>query len=166
MARKSELKAARPLDVFEAFRQVVLSGDVPELAAHLGYRPGTLYNKADAGDEAHNQPTLRDVVLVTRLRGDLRIVEALARMFGRATFDAAEHANVSDQDLLTLLAHMGAENGQFHAALATGLQQRRFTRLVLQQIHAEGMDIVSALMTLLHRLEAYVDDACEGPGRV
>lgn len=145
--------------MFEAFREaVMLSGDVPALAARMGYRAGTLYNKAEAGDDTHNQPTLRDVVLVTEITGDMRVVDALAETFGRATFDTTGRAEASDEELLTLLADMGAETGQFHSALAQGLRDRRFTAQVLRAIRGEAMDIVSALMTLLHRLEDYVDD--------
>lgn len=159
MGKKYVLQRARALDVFEAFRQaVMLSGDVPALAARMGYRPGTLYNKAEAGDDTHNQPTLRDVVLVTEITGDMRIVDALANTFGRATFSTAGRAQATDEELLTLLADMGAETGEFHTALAQGLRARRFTPQVNRAIRGEAMDIVAALMTLLHRLEDYVDD--------
>jgi len=155
--KKYALRRQHAPNVFEAFRQVVLLQDVPALAARMGLRPGTLYNKADAGDDSHNQPTLRDVVVVTEITGDLRVVEALAETFGRAVFDTTAHANTSDEDLLALLTRMGAEAGEFHAALARGLQERRFTLAALVAVRAEGMDLVAALMTLLHRLEGYVD---------
>lgn len=164
MRHNYALRRAKAADVFEAFRQaVMLSGDVPALAARMGYRPGTLYNKADAGDDTHNQPTLRDVVLVTEITGDMRIVDALAGTFGRATFDTTAHTQASDEELLTLLADMGAETGEFHAALAKGLRERRFTPQVLGAIRGEALDIVAALMTLLHRLEDYVDADVTAP---
>lgn len=160
MSRNHALRRTRAADVFEAFRQaVLLSGDVPALAARMGLRPGTLYNKAEAGDDTHNQPTLRDVVLVTEITGDLRVVEALAATFGLACFDTQARARTTDEELLTLLADMGAEHGEFHAALAEGLRQRRFAPEQLGRIRAEAMDVVAALMTLLQRLEDYVDDA-------
>lgn len=160
MNKKYALRRAHAPDVFEAFRQMVmLSGDVPGLASRMGYRTGTLYNKADAGDETHNQPTLRDVVLATEITGDLRVVEALARTFGRATFDAARFASTSDEDLLTLVSDMGREVGEFHGALGEALRAQRFSAEALQRLNAEGLDIVSALMTLLQRLEGYVDSA-------
>lgn len=163
MNKKYALRRAHAPDVFEAFRQLVmLSGDVPGLAARMGYRTGTLYNKADAGDDTHNQPTLRDVVLSTEITGDLRVVEALARTFGRATFDAGKYANTSDEDLLSLLADMGREVGEFHGALGEALRSRRFSGQAMQRLTAEGLDIVSALMTLLSRLEGFVDGD-EGP---
>lgn len=164
MRKKYALRREKAADVFEAFRQaVMLSGDVPALAARMGYRPGTLYNKAEAGDDTHNQPTLRDVVLVTEITRDMRIVDALAETFGRATFDTTTRAQATDEELLTLLADMGAETGEFHTALANGLRERRFTTQVMRAIRGEAMDIVAALMTLLHRLEDYVDGDEEAP---
>ena len=158
MPNNYALRRAYAPDVFEAFRQLVLLQDVPHLAARMGYRTGTLYNKAEAGDDTHNQPTLRDVVLVTEITQDLRVVQALAETFGHATFDAQSLATASDEELLTLLADMGAESGEFHTALAAGLRQRRFSAATMRAIRGEALDIVSALMTLLHRLEGYVDD--------
>jgi len=159
VGKKYALQRQRAGDVFEAFRQaVMLSGDVPALAARMGLRTGTLYNKAEAGDDTHNQPTLRDVVLVTEITGDLRIVEALAGTFGRVTFDTTDRATATDEELLTLLADMGQQAGEFHGALATGLRAKRFSRQEMGHIHGEAMDVVAALMTVLHRLEDYVDD--------
>jgi len=157
--KRYALRRQHAPNVFEAFRQVVMLQDVHALAARMGLRPGTLYNKADAGDDSHNQPTLRDVMLVTEITGDTRVLEAMAEAFGRALFDAQAHANTSDEDLLALLTRMGAESGEFHAALARGLGERHFTPAALAAVRAEAMDLVAALMTLLHRLEGYVDAA-------
>lgn len=157
MFKRYALEREHAADVFEAFRQAVLLQDVKQLAQRMGIRPGTLYNKAEAGDDTHNQPTLRDVVLVTELTGDMRVVDALAATFGRATFDCTQHGGASDQELLALLADMGRESGEFHAALATGLRDRTLTPGRMYEIRAEAMDIVAALMTLLHRLEECVD---------
>lgn len=66
MIHKSVPKG-HPTSPFEAFRQLAYTFGVAELAQHMGLKPGTLYNKADADEETHHQPTLRDVVLATRL---------------------------------------------------------------------------------------------------
>lgn len=150
-------------DVFEAFRASVYAHGVEKLAPLMGLRPGTLYNKADASDESHAQPTLRDVVHLSLATGDMRVLDALDEMFGRAAFDCTPHADASDEELLTLLADLGAETGEFHRALADGLRSHRFTPPALRAIRGEAYDIVSALMTLVHRLEAYVDDDATAP---
>lgn len=159
MARNHALRRRLAPDVFQAFRELVYLQGVERLAPLMGYRPGTLYNKADASDDSHNQPTLRDVLLVTQITGDMRVLEALCETFGRAAYDCASHENTSDEALLELLANLGAESGDFHRELAVGLKDRRFTEEQLRRIRGEAFDLVSALMTLVHRLEGYVDEA-------
>lgn len=147
-----------PANAFEAFRQLVYGYGVVELAQSMGLRPGTLYNKADADEDTHHQPTLRDVVLATRLSGDMRVLDALDEQFGRAAFDVRPMASVSDSALLELLTTLGAENGEFHAALRRALADKRFKPEELRQVRAEAFDLVSALMTLVARLEGLVDE--------
>jgi hypothetical protein len=159
MSAKHALRRAMAPNVFEAFRELVHAHDVPTLAARMGMQPGTLYNKAAAGDETHHQPTLRDVLLATTATGDLRVVQALAQTFGLATYDCASHATASDEALLELLTSLASQNGEFHRALGDALRLRRFSEGALRAIRGEAYDIVSALMTLVQRLEDYVDDA-------
>ena len=78
---------AVPESPFEAFRRVVYTAGAESLANRLGMNRGTLYNKADADVESHHQPTMRDVIAVTRETGDMRILESLDRMFGRAGYE-------------------------------------------------------------------------------
>lgn len=148
----------RPANPFEAFRQLVYAFGVPELALQMGVKPGTLYNKADADEETHHQPTLRDVVLATRLSKDLRVLDALDAQFGRASYDLTQHACVSDAALLELLAKLGMEFGEFHSALHVALSGHAFKQEDLRVIRAEAYEMVSALMTLVTRLEGLVDD--------
>lgn len=162
MSSKRALRRALAPNVFEAFRQLVYLGDVEELATFMGVKVGTLYNKADASDETHNQPTLRDVIQATRVRGDLRVIDALNSMFGRAAYDCAKHESTSDEALLELLTALGTESGEFHTALSAGLKEKRFTVATLRAIRGEAFDIVSALMALVTRLEDYVDLDSEG----
>lgn len=150
-------------NVFEAFRAVVYRYGVEQMAAAIGQRPGTLYNKADAGDDTHNQPTLRDVLLVTRTSGDMAVLDALDETFGRAAYDVAQHAHTSDEALLELMANLGAESGQFHSAIAAGLRQRTFSAEAMATIRGEAFDLISAVMVLVHRLEGLVDEG-QGDG--
>lgn len=157
-ANRALLRAAAP-NVFEAFRELVYAADPAKLAPRMGLKVGTLYNKADADDTSHHQPTLRDVVLATQATGNTVVVQALAETFGLATFDCARLEDTSDEDLLLLLTRLGSETGDFHRALQEGLQARRFTPEALRVIRGEAFDMVSALMTLVHRLEGYLDEA-------
>lgn len=155
MAMKNDMDHANP---FEAFRRVVYLHNVGKLAAQMGMKPGTLYNKADADGDSHNQPTLRDVVSITRLTGDMAVLDALNEMFDRAAFDVAPHSAASDEALLDLLLSLGDESGQFHSAVRQALASKRFSQADLQRIRGEAFDLVGALMTLTTRLEGLVDD--------
>ncbi len=158
MTTKREVKAPTPATPFDAFRELCYAHGVPQLAKDMGLKPGTLYNKADADADSHNQPTLRDVMLATRLTGDCRVLDALEEMFNRAAFDVGQLTECSDEALLDLLCKVGKEHGEFHDALRRALRDRKFTRDGLNAIRAEAFDAVSALMTLVTRLEGLVDD--------
>jgi hypothetical protein len=155
MPKRTEIDHGNP---FEAFRRLVYLHNVQQLAPQMGLKPGTLYNKADADAESHNQPTLRDVVQLTRLTADTRVLDALNEMFDRAAFDVAPHAQASDEALLELLARMGVESGEFHAAVLQALVSHKFTVADLQAIRAEAFDLVGALMTLVQRVEGLLDE--------
>ena len=155
MRKQNEADHANP---FEAFRALVYLHDVKRLAPQMGMKAGTLWNKADADADSHNQPTLRDVVALTQLTGDARVLDALNEMFGRAAFDVAPLSTASDEALLELITRMGDENGQFHAALRKALVAHTFSREDLQRVRAEAFDLVAALMTLLTRVEGLLDE--------
>lgn len=158
MTRKNAL-TAHPATPFEAFRQLCYRFGVPELAKRMGItNPGVLYNKADATEETHHQPTLKDVILATAASGDMAVLDSLEEMFGRAAFDVTPHTNMSDDALLELLTKLGKETGQFHDALHRALVQKDFRQGDLTAIRAEAFDMVSALMTLVARLEGLLDD--------
>jgi len=146
------------LNPLEAFRDVCYAYGVSELAAALAYRKGTLYNKADADAESHHQPTLLDVVNVTRVTYDHRILESLDRMFGRAGFLLPPESLCSDEHLLDLLCKVGEESGQLHAAVRNAMADRRFTLVELQLIRGEAFDLIGQLMVFLVRLEGLVDE--------
>lgn len=156
--KHKDVTTGHPADPFEAFRQLVYAYGVPELAKLMGIKPGTLYNKADADEHTHHQPTLRDVVLATGLTGDTRVLDALDEQFGRAAFDVGNAAHKSDEALLDLLTDLGSETGEFHRALHAALVERKFSLDNLVLIRAEAFDMVSALMTLVARLEGLVDE--------
>lgn len=147
-----------PANPFEAFRQLCYTFGVVELAHQMGLKPGTLYNKADADEDTHHQPTLRDVVLATRLTGDMRVLDAMNEQFGRAAFDCMNHAHTSDEALLELLLTLGKEVGEFHSVTRSALLDRNFNRQSLNVIRSEAYDMVSALMTLVTRLEGLLDE--------
>lgn len=152
------VKACHPANPHEAFRQLCYAHGVPALAEKMGLKPGTLYNKADSDDDTHHQPTLRDVLLATRLTDDYRVLDALDAAFGRAAFDTRFAGQTSDEALLELLTGFGEQVGDFHRVLREALLDRRFSAMELVQVRAESLDVIGALLTLVHRIEGLVDD--------
>ena len=148
----------QPANPFEAFRQLAYTFGVVELAALMSVNPGTLYNKADGKEEAHHQPTLRDVVLATRLTGDMQVLDALNESFGRAAFDVTQLQYLSDAAVVEMLLKFIRESGEFGAAVESAFASKKFTSMSLNQIRAEAFDVVGALMTLVARLEGLLDD--------
>lgn len=148
---------AVPESPFEAFRLVVYTAGAEHLANRLGMNRGTLYNKADADVESHHQPTLRDVIAVTRETGDMRILESLDRLFGRAGYEVTP-GPVSDAALMELLCKVGSESGAMHQALVVGLADGDFTLRDLQLVRGEAFDLISAVLNFVQRLEGLVDD--------
>lgn len=157
MSGKGAMRPAAAGNPFEAFRELVYLHKVEKLAPLMGLSAGTLYNKADASEDTKAQPTVRDVISITSNTGDLRVLDALNEMFGRACYDCAQHQNASDESLLELLAHVGVQSGEFHGALALALKADSITHDSVRVIRGEVFDVVSALMTLVKRLEGYAD---------
>lgn len=158
MSRKTTLAnlAFVPPSPQAAFRAVVQQFGVPEMAAALLMVEGTLHNKCNADEGSHHKPTLQDVVNVTRVSGDHRILESLDRMFNRAGYDLAA-GPVSDEALLELLCRVGSETGAMHHALHTGLQDGKFTLADLNLVRGEAFDLINAVLNFVQRLEGLVD---------
>lgn len=147
-----------PRDPHEAFKRVVYNFGTEAMAAQLLMKKGTLFNKCDADAESNAQPTLRDVVNVTRISGDMRILDSLDRMFGRAAYDITPGLEVSDTALLELLCRVGSESGQMHQALLRGFDDSRFCREDLAAVRAEAFDLITAVLTFIQRVEGLVDE--------
>lgn len=158
MKRKNEDLSRPPSTPYEAFRRLVYGYGVEDLSRLMGLKAGTLYNKADADAESQAQPTLRDIVIATEATGDLQVLDAMEETFGRIAFDTTQMAHISDGALLELLTKLGQESGEFHSALHKALIDKKFSQEDLQLIRAEAFDVVSALMTLVSRVEGLVDE--------
>lgn len=146
-----------PVSPFDAFRAVATAYGVKDLAERLSMKPGTLWNKVDADVESHNQPTLRDVIAITRETQDMRILESLNRLFERATIDLRP-GPVSDEAVLELLLRVSSEKGQMAQALRNGYADRRFCRDDYQAVRGEAFDVINAVLDFVQRLEGLVDE--------
>lgn len=148
--------AVVPVNPYEAFRLVAYGYGVKELAERMGLSPGVLWNKADASVESHAQPTLRDLIAVTRETGDMRVLESLNRLFDRGSYDLTP-VPPSDAALLELLATVGSEHGAMCQVLHRGLADRQFTPADFEAVRAEAFDLINAVLAFVQRLEGLVD---------
>lgn len=155
MTHKTDTCAV-PESPFEAFRLVAYAYDVKRLADRLGMNRGTLYNKCDADVDSHHQPTLRDVIAITRETQDMRILESLNRLFDRASIDMRP-GPVSDEALLELLLRVSSEKGQMAQALRSGLADKQFCHADYMAVRAEAFDLINAVLDFVQRLEGLVD---------
>ena len=146
-----------PVSPFEAFRAVVIGYGVKELAERLSMKTGTLWNKADADVESHHQPTMRDVIAITRETQDMRILESMNRLFDRATIDLRP-GPVSDEAVLELLLRVSSEKGQMAQALRNGYADARFCREDYLAVRGEAFDLINAVLDFVQRLEGLVDE--------
>lgn len=153
IAKKHEV----PVSPFEAFHKVVHAYGAKDLADELGMRAGTLWNKADADVESHHQPTLRDLIAVTRHTGDMLVLESLNRMFDRATIDMRP-GPVSDEALLDLLCRVGSEKGQMAQALRQGYADGRWDRADYENLRGEAFDLINAVLDFVQRTEGLIDE--------
>ena len=146
-----------PVSPFDAFRAVATAYGVKDLAERLSMKPGTLWNKVDADVESHHQPTLRDVIAITRETQDMRVLESLNRLFDRATIDLRP-GPVSDEAVLELLLRVSSEKGQMAQALRNGYADTRFCREDYQAVRGEAFDLINAVLDFVQRLEGLVDE--------
>lgn len=160
MSRKAavpQLDAQVPVSPQAAFRAVVHTYGVEAMANALLMVEGTLHNKCNADQDSHHKPTMQDVVNVTRISGDHRILESLDRMFNRAGYEL-NRGPVSDEALMELLCKVGSESGEMHSALLKSLADSRFCLADLQRVRAEAFDVISAVLNFVQRLEGLVDE--------
>lgn len=145
-----------PLSPQAAFREVCRSYGIKEMAAQLLMAEGVLQNKCHTDEDSHHKPTMADVVNVTRISGDTRILESLDRMFGRAGYELVP-GPVDDAALMELLCRIGTEKGAMYAALQRGLKDKRFCIDNFREVKGEAYDVISAVLDFIQRLEGLVD---------
>lgn len=151
-------KGAAASNPQQAFRDLVYRFGVKDMAAKLVMKVGTLYNKCEADQDSYNQPTLRDLVMVTQISADTSVLDSLDQMFNRAAYDVTPGLPVSDQAILELLCKVGSEHGDIHKAVGKALANTRFTAKDLRAVRSEVFELVTAVLAFLQRLEGLVDD--------
>jgi Phage regulatory protein CII (CP76) len=126
---------------------------VPALAAQMGMPSGTLYNKLNPNETTHYKLSLQDVIQITVITGDLRLVKALTQALGCVCFAIPNLDHVSDEALLELINNVGAEGGDFHRAINIALARKRPERRDIGRIRKEGLEFIGAIVEAMTRTE-------------
>lgn len=126
---------------------------VQALAGKMGAPAGTLYNKLNPHESSHHKLTLQDVIQMTAITGDLRLLKALANTLGCVCFPVPNLHNVSDEALLELINSVGAEGGDFYRAVNVALGRKRPEPRDICRIHKEGLEFIGAIAEAMARTE-------------
>lgn len=148
-------------DVFEVAQEVAReyvdattgAAGVPALAAKMGMPAGTLYNKLNPHESTHHKLTLQDVIQISAITGDLRVMKALAQTLGCVCFPVPNLNHVSDEALLELINNVGAEGGDFYRAVNVALGRKRPEPRDVASIHKEGLEFIGAIVEAMVRTE-------------
>lgn len=137
-------------------------GGAEALAPRIGRGAQVLRNKVThdgaAGVRRSHEPTLADVSAITRITGDLRVLDALAAEVGAVVLRLPVIEALGDAALLDMVLTANDEYGQACAALRDGLADGEIDRMELERIERETLEAVRAQLELLDRLRGMVVD--------
>lgn len=107
-------------DIQEAFYNVVRDYGVAKLAQELGMPVGTLYNKANIN--SCHRPTLAEIIAITNISDDKRIVKAFARAVGGVCYSWPDTSDLSVDALLLRIIKTQAKGADFYKAVHAALE--------------------------------------------
>lgn len=151
--------ATIPKDVQQAFHDVVFDFGPEKLAAMMSMKLGTLYNKANCNDneQNHNKPTGQELMLVTLLTGDKRIVQAFSRTVGGVYIDLPDLSQLTTDALMAHILKIAHENGDFHRAIERATEKDGISKAEYAVIHREGHELIAAILECLVRMKEMSD---------
>lgn len=137
-------------------------GGAEALAPRIGRGAQVLRNKVTlegvAGVRRSHEPTLADVAAITRITGDLRVLDALAAEVGAVVLRLPVIDSLGDAALLDMVLAVNDEYGQACAALRDGLADGEIDRQEFARIERETLEVVRGQLELLDRLRGMVVD--------
>lgn len=136
-------------------------GGAEALAPRIGRGAQVLRNKVTLshdGARRSHEPTLADVSAISRVTGDLRVIEALAAENGAVVVRLPDMSGVADDALLDLLLTSSQEYGEACAALRDALADGEVDRVEFDRIEREMLESVRAQIEVLDRVRGLVVD--------
>lgn len=144
----------RHTDVHEAFRQLVMTYGVDEMAIKLGVPTGTLYNKINPNETSHHKATLADVVTATVISDDRRVLHAFARLMMEVCYRLPDMSTIETEALMDHLMNVNIEGGDFFEAIQNSLKgDRRITAGELPVIEKQAHEFVASILEALQRVK-------------
>lgn len=148
------------MDVFEAAYRVAHDFEpngAVGLARLMGKNPGTLLNKLNPHQETHLL-SLADAVQMSTITGDRRVLEAFADTLGCGVFPLPRGGFACDAELIGLILQRDVKVGEFGRVLDRALADGRINRAEGRALRRWGLEVITAVMELVSRLEAMSDD--------
>lgn len=136
-------------------------GSIEALAPRIGRGAAVLRNKATldhgmTGVRRSHEPTLADVSSITRVTGDLRVLDALAAEIGAVVVRLPDVPGCGDDALLDLVLGCNREFGEVCAEIRASLADGEISPVEYDRINRETLESVRAQLELLDRLRGLV----------
>ena len=145
-----------PDDLLATAQAIAKDFGVPRLAARMGAPVHSLYNKLNPTD-SHHKLSASDLLQITAITGDCRLIHAFAHTFNHVAFEAPEEiARTSDEALLDLLCRISGHAGAWHSDLRTALADGEISGREFKELKREGLMWMAAIAETLARLEGIV----------
>lgn len=151
------MKVTPPLDFAEVAHAVIHDYGVQTLASLMGMATSTLYNKANPHD-LNAQLSAAEVVVITSITRDFRLMKVLCQSTGGAFFSIPELDHVPDTELLDLVGQVGICKGLVHSEMSKAFADRVLKRSEFNNIERAANDLHAAVAVLIGRLESMVDE--------
>ena len=126
-------------------------GGIEALATLLGKATGTVYNKADPGND-HHQFTVREVVAATKFSSDTKALRGICRVLDHACVALGDYTRTSDLELLDLCLACEREHGETAEAIRLALSRGAICDRDWAQIDREIAEDIEAKLALRERL--------------
>ena len=142
-------------DIDKAIQDVArnFEGQARGLAKSMGLKsPGAFSNKVNPFHESCIN--IRDLIRMTEVTQDLRIIKALAEHFDLVTLPVPQvEDSVSDMELLQAWAEWEVQRGEIVDLIKKALEDGKVVHNELRQIEKEIVEDFEKAMQLLSRLE-------------
>lgn len=142
-------------DFAQAAHDVVHAYGVAALAALLGMPVSTLYNKANPHD-ANAQFTAPEVVQITAITRDLRMIQAHCRGAGGSFYALPQLEHVADAALLEIVSRIAIKEGLMHLEISKAFEDGKLKQDEYERIHKEICNLHGVIAELDSRLAGMV----------